>query len=144
MADRRNALAHAAQATDHAETIMNQGTTFSGILKCDGPLLVYGVVEGNIETSGPLIVGKAAKITADIVAHEVGIAGTVVGKVTALDRVEIYPGGKVYGDVLANALSIGDGGIFSGQSTIRNQDPDPYLLQQSQRSKLGDGDSPAS
>ena len=61
MADRRNALAHAAQATDHAETIMNQGTTFSGILKCDGPLLVYGVVEGNIETSGPLIVGKAAK-----------------------------------------------------------------------------------
>jgi cytoskeletal protein CcmA (bactofilin family) len=133
MLSKRNPLADAAHVTDHRETILAQNSSFSGTLKCEGPVRVYGVFEGIIETAGTLIVGKFAKVTANILAHEVGVAGTVVGNITALDRVEIYSGGKVYGDVEADSLRIDDGGIFSGQSTMRHQDVDPLMLEQLRR-----------
>ena len=133
MLSKRNPLADAAHVTDHKETIFAQNTSFSGTLKCEGPVRVYGVFDGVLETASTLIIGRAAKVVANIVAHEVGVAGTVIGNITALDRVEIYEGGKVYGDVDAASLRIEDGGIFSGQSTMRNNEMDEFLLENLQR-----------
>ncbi|MBI2888245.1 MAG: polymer-forming cytoskeletal protein [Chloroflexi bacterium] len=131
-------LAQAANVVDHSETIFTRNTSFSGTLKSDGDIRIYGAFEGEIETAGMLIVGKAARVVASISAHDVGIAGTVVGNITAVDRLEIYAGGRVYGDVVAGALRIEDGAIFSGQSTMREADLDPYLLETTHRPEITD------
>lgn len=132
-------LSQAANIVDHGETIFTRNTSFNGSLKSDGPIRIYGTFDGDIETAGSLIVGKAAKVVATITARDVGVAGTVVGNITALERLEIYSGGKVYGDVVARALKIEDGAIFSGQSTMRGEDPDPFLLETPYRSQITDG-----
>ena len=140
MTNKRDPLANALNVTDHGETILTQNTTFSGSLKCEGPVKIYGILDGEVETAGPLIVGRTARVTATIFAHEVGVAGIVVGNITAIDRVEIYAGGKVYGDVLAKALTIEEGAAFSGQSTLREQDPDPFTLEGAGRLSASDSD----
>ncbi len=128
MPDFRNLFATTNNVVDHGETVFTRNTSFHGSVKSDGPIRIYGNVEGDIETAGPCVVGKTARVTASIIAHDVGVAGTVVGSITAEGRVEIYASGRVYGDVVARALRIDDGGVFSGQSTLRESDPGPLLL----------------
>lgn len=125
----RDPLAHAADIIDHHETVFTRNTSFSGTLKTDGPVRIYGTFNGDIETTGALIIGQAARVGATIIAQEVGVAGTVVGNITATERLEIYAGGRVFGDVVTRALKIEDGAIFSGQSTMPQPEPDPFLLE---------------
>lgn len=122
-------LGNATNVTDHGETVFTRNTSFSGTLKTDGAVRIYGIFEGDIETTGPLVIGKTARVTATITAHDVGVAGTVLGNISAVGKVEIYAGGRVHGDIEARALRIDDGGIFSGHSTMREEDPNPYVLE---------------
>ncbi len=129
MADQRDPLANATNVSDYGDTVFTRNASFTGNLKTDGAVRIYGVFEGTIETAGPLVVGKSARVTATIVAHDVGVVGTVYGNISAAGKVEIYRGGRVYGDIDARALRIEDGGIFSGHSTMKEDEPNPYLLQ---------------
>ena len=130
MADlHHNPLHNATNVLDHGETVFTRTTSFTGNLKSDGPVRIYGVFDGDIETTGPVIIGQTARITGTVTAHDVGIAGTVNGSVDAYGRVEIYNGGRVYGDISSSSLRIDDGAVFTGQSTMREEDPDPFLLE---------------
>lgn len=121
-------LSNATNITDHGETVFTRNCGFNGVLKTDGPVRIYGMFEGEIETTGPLVIGKSAHVTATIVAHDVGVAGTVTGNINAVGRVEIFSGGRVYGDVVARALKIDGGGVFSGHSIMREDEPDTALI----------------
>ena len=133
-----DSLVQAANIIDHTETVFSRNTTFSGSLKSDGNIRIYGTFDGEIETAGSLTVGKAAKVVATISAHDIGIAGTVIGNITAVDRLEIYAGGRVYGNVVARALRIEDGALFSGKSTMPDQDLAPFLIEPPHKLELHD------
>lgn len=93
-----------------------------GVLRTDGPVYLYGSFEGQIETAGSLFVGPLAQVTANVEAESVLVAGIVRGNITASGPVEILAGGRVYGDISANALRIDEGAVFSGMSTLRPEE----------------------
>src|SRR5687768_14609001 len=93
----RDPLADAANVIDHRETVFSNNTSFSGTLKSDKPVRIYGAFDGTIEAAGPVIIGKTARVLASITAHDVGVAGIVIGNIVVAERLEIYAGGKVYG-----------------------------------------------
>lgn len=79
-------------------------------------LTVDGQVDGRIDLpSHVLTVGPNATICADITAKTVMIFGTVLGSVTAHERVEIRRSGSVEGDVTTARLVVQDGAILSGK-----------------------------
>ncbi len=125
----QNPLHNATNVVDHGETVFTRNSSFSGMLKSDGEIRIYGVFEGDIETTGALVIGHTARVTGSVIAHDVGIAGTINGNINAYGRVEIYNGGRVYGDISSSGLRIDDGAVFTGQSTMREEDPDPFLLE---------------
>ncbi|MFH1486213.1 MAG: polymer-forming cytoskeletal protein [Chloroflexota bacterium] len=100
------------------ETILARTTDFEGKLKADGEVRIYGIFNGEIETAGTVVVGKAAVVTATVTAKNVTIGGTVKGNMTASGRVEILSGGKVYGNIASSSLKIDEGALFSGQSMM--------------------------
>src|ERR1041385_1381666 len=112
MADPFNPLQNATNIVDHGETVLTRNSSLNGVLRSDGSVRLYGVFEGDIETTGPVIVGQSARVTGTIVGHDVGIAGTVNGNVHAYGRVEIFSGGRVYGDITSSGLRIEDGAVF--------------------------------
>ncbi|MBI2908144.1 MAG: polymer-forming cytoskeletal protein [Chloroflexi bacterium] len=117
-----------AVANEGKETILTRTTDFEGKLKADGPVKIYGMFNGEIETAGTVVVGKAAMVTATISAKDVAVAGTVRGNVTAAGRLEIFSGGKVYGNIASAALRIEEGGLFSGQSLMQEQRAESQLF----------------
>jgi cytoskeletal protein CcmA (bactofilin family) len=83
------------------------------------PLHVDGSMEGLIELDGAkLTVGASAKLTADIVATEIVVHGSVTGNLHAHDRIEIKKDSSVVGDLTTPAIRIEDGAYLKGAIDI--------------------------
>src|SRR5712692_473158 len=82
-------------------------------------LLIDGSVEGLIQLDErKLTVGATAKVTADIIAREVVVYGTVKGNLRAKDRIEIKKDGSVNGDLTTALIMIEAGAYFKGSIEI--------------------------
>ncbi|HEX8837787.1 MAG TPA: polymer-forming cytoskeletal protein [Candidatus Acidoferrum sp.] len=82
-------------------------------------LLIDGSVEGLVQLDErKLTVGATAKVTADIIAREVVVYGTVKGNLRAKDRIEIKKDGSVNGDLTTARIMIEDGAYFKGSIEI--------------------------
>lgn len=125
----RKDVRSAAMAEDSGETVIGSTSNFKGFLKSDNTIRIYGIVDGEVETAGALIIGKTARVLANLSAHEVRVAGAVKGNVTAQSSIEILAGGQVYGDVVSPSLMIEAGAVFSGQSIVKGKDGEPLMLQ---------------
>ena len=84
-------------APDQIEAVIGPRATFDGRLRCDGSVRVDGTVEGgSIETLGNVLITAGARVTADIKAKTVSVAGGYKGTIIA-DRVELLEGGRLWG-----------------------------------------------
>lgn len=85
-------------------------------------LTVDGQVDGRIDLPNHVLtVGPNATICADIMARTVMIFGTVLGSVTAHERVEIRRSGSVEGNVITARLVVQDGAILSGKVETKGE-----------------------
>ena len=86
-------------------------------------LHVDGSVEGLISLEDrKLTIGASAKVSADIVAREIVVFGTVKGNLRARDRIEIKKDGSVIGDLTTARIMIEDGAYFKGAIEIERGD----------------------
>ena len=82
-------------------------------------LVIDGSFEGIVQLNErSLIVGTTGNVTADIVAGEVVVYGSVKGNVRAKNRIEIKKGGSVTGDLTTPQILIEDGAFFKGSIEI--------------------------
>ena len=87
-----------------------------GELAASEDLMVDGRVEGRIDLPDhALTIGPNANIQADIVAKVVTVFGSVVGGITARDRVDIRRGGSLDGNLSCTRIAIQDGAHFCGR-----------------------------
>jgi cytoskeletal protein CcmA (bactofilin family) len=83
------------------------------------PLHVDGTMEGLIQLEGAkLTVGASAKLTADIIANEIIVNGSVKGTLHAYDRIEIKKDSSVIGGVTTPTLRVEDGACLNGAIEI--------------------------
>lgn len=88
-------------------------------------LHVDGTVEGLIQLDDrKLTVGIAAKVTADVVAREIVVYGSIKGNLRARDKIEIKKDGSVVGDLTTARIMIEDGAYFKGAIEIDRQAAD--------------------
>lgn len=99
---------------DKVETVLQKGTKLDGLLRFKKPLKICGIFEGEIECETFLIIDSSAEVTAELNARVVVIGGNVTGNVTASDRIEILPGGRVKGNLKASRIKIADDVEFEG------------------------------
>jgi cytoskeletal protein CcmA (bactofilin family) len=95
-------------------TFLGKGVDFKGVLNFNGTVRVDGRVEGEIHTSGTLIVGEHAVITGIIEAGTLITSGKMRGTVTAVERVQILKPAVLIGDILTPSIAIEDGAHFHG------------------------------
>jgi cytoskeletal protein CcmA (bactofilin family) len=82
-------------------------------------LHIDGSVEGLVQLEDrKLTVGASAKLTADVVAREVVVYGSVKGNLRARDLIEIKKDGSVVGDLTTARIMIEDGAYFKGSIEI--------------------------
>ena len=106
-------------STDRATARLGPSLHVKGEISGNEDLLIDGSVEGLITLDErKLTVGAAAKLTADVIAREVVVYGSVKGNLRAKDRIEIKKDGSVNGDLTTARIMIEDGAYFKGSIEI--------------------------
>lgn len=116
--------------SDRAAARLGSSLHVKGEITGNEDLQIDGTVEGLVQLDDrKLTVGSTAKVTADIIAREVVVYGTVKGNLRAKDRIEIKKDGSVVGDLTTARIMIEDGAYFKGaieidkvSDTSKNQD----------------------
>jgi cytoskeletal protein CcmA (bactofilin family) len=104
---------------DRATARLGASLHVKGEISGNEDLLIDGSVEGLVQLDErKLTIGATAKVTADIIAREVVVYGTVKGNLRAKDRIEIKKDGSVNGDLTTARIMIEDGAYFKGSIEI--------------------------
>ncbi len=104
---------------DRSTARLGSSLHVKGEISGNEDLLIDGTVEGLIQLDErKLTVGATAKVTADIIAREVVVYGSVKGNLRAKDRIEIKKDGSVNGDLTTARIMIEDGAYFKGSIEI--------------------------
>ena len=98
---------------------LGKSVTIKGEIRGDEDLTINGDMEGSIDLTGHhLTVGPEARVKASIVARAVDVAGSVHGKVDAMERIEIRGKAELIGDIHTAKIVIEDGAYFKGAVDI--------------------------
>ena len=95
-------------------TFLGKSADFKGIIRFNGTIRVDGRLEGEIYTSGVLIVGEHAVVKGIVSAGTVITSGKINGTVTAVEQIQILKPGILIGDIRTPAISIENGSHFHG------------------------------
>ena len=115
----KDVLGAAGATKDRATAWLGSSLHVKGEISGNEDLCIDGTVEGLVHLNEQkLTVGATAKLTADVIAGEVIVYGTVKGKVRGKGKVEIKKDGSVNGDLTTAQIIIEDGAYFKGSIEI--------------------------
>ena len=80
----------------------------------DGSLLIYGTVNGNIESQGSVRTAKGSKVKGDIVGKEAHICGLVEGNLAIDGKIILGSESQLSGNLKSGTLVIEEGAKFAG------------------------------
>jgi len=103
-------------------TAIGPTIVIKGKLRSDEDLVVKGRIEAEIHSSKALLVENSGIIKANVRVKSARISGVLVGNMTAEERVEIAPDGRMVGDITAPKIIINDGAAFRGRIDMQNFD----------------------
>ena len=110
------------KGSDRISTFIGADASIDGTIEFKGTIRVDGTVKGKITSnSGTVVVGEKAVVNADVIVNVAVIMGELSGTIDAKERIEVYPPGRVGGDIHAPVISIEPGGVFNGSCEMKNR-----------------------
>lgn len=97
-----------------AETVLNQGTEFTGSVRVKGPVHIHGLIDGDVHCEDHLVIGREGVVRGNVSARLVSISGRVDGRVDAVERVELLDTANLTGEIFCPRFTVVDGAIFEG------------------------------
>lgn len=95
-------------------TVVAPGDSLQGRLVMHGDGQLLGDFQGEVDCEGELLIGKDARVAANIRTRNIVISGLVRGNVTAVGRLKIANTGRLEGDARVGALIVQEGGVHHG------------------------------
>jgi cytoskeletal protein CcmA (bactofilin family) len=89
-------------------------TSIVGNIECNGPVQIFGRIEGELRSSD-LLINDGAQVEGNVIAQDVTVCGSVKGTIRAV-RVKLQNGGAVEGDIFHRSLAIDENSLFEGSS----------------------------
>ena len=112
--DTKRAPPPAAAPTPAGTCVLGPTLHFKGELYGEEDLEFQGQLEGSIEHTRSLSIGKEGGVTGNIKAKFVIVEGRVDGDIHATESVSVRQSAKVKGNIYAPRVGIADGANFSG------------------------------
>ncbi len=103
-------------------SILGPELEITGDVKVSGSLLIYGKVNGNIESKGTVRTAKGSSVKGNIVAKDAAISGQVKGDVNVKSKVTLGDTSLLNGNLQASILTIEEGAKFDGVCNMDNKD----------------------
>lgn len=99
-------------------TIIGADAVFKGHLEFEKGVCLLGKFEGEIVSSGELVVAEGATLNGDVKAGGVRIEGHVKGNLKADSKIQLMASAKLEGDVQAARLEVAEGAVLIGRCVV--------------------------
>ncbi len=106
---------------EEPETTIAANVTIKGTITFEKLLRIDGTFEGELISSGKLIVGPTGSVKADIALEEAFISGKAEGNITVTKRLVLRGRAEVHGDISAPLLSVDEGVVIVGSLQVSQQ-----------------------
>lgn len=111
-----------AKGQDSISTFLGQDASVNGTIAFQGTIRIDGKVEGKIASEGgTVIVGEKAVVAAEVEVGTAIVMGEVKGTIIAAERIELYPPGRISGDVQTPVIAIEEGGVLNGNCMMKER-----------------------
>jgi cytoskeletal protein CcmA (bactofilin family) len=107
-----------ADSNDEYPTILGADAVFKGELQFEKGVRLLGKFEGEIHSSGQLLVADGAALVGDVKAGSIRVDGNVKGNLNAGERVQLTASAKVEGDLEASRLEVAEGAVLIGRCVV--------------------------
>jgi cytoskeletal protein CcmA (bactofilin family) len=97
------------------ESLISSDLTIEGKIEGSGHVRIAGSFKGDVNVQGNLTIESGARVTGQVRASTVVVAGELHGNIEAAVRVELLETGMVVGDVKAGSLTVAAGSRMRGQ-----------------------------
>lgn len=92
---------------------ISKNTIFKGIIESQGNFRIDGEVDGELTTTGKVIIGPEGKITGKVKCVNADIEGVFEGHLEVQSSLCLKPTANVSGDVYIESLTVEPGAIFN-------------------------------
>lgn len=94
------------------------GTEIEGDVKSNGDIRIDGVVKGNIQVTGKLVIGEKGKVEGEVICANASVSGLLKGKAEVKELLTLTPTAVVKGDVITGRLAVEPGAELSGTCSM--------------------------
>lgn len=116
-------MAKTFEVENRLPNLIGSGTKFVGDIETNGDLRVDGIIEGNIQSKGKLVLGANGNIKGTIKCANAELLGTFEGKVEVQELLSLKSSAVFKGEMTTNKLSIEPGATFIGTCTMADKKP---------------------
>ena len=95
------------------QNIIAQGTKIVGDFNSEGDFRIDGVIEGNIKTSGKVVVGKAGFVKGTLQGTDAYFEGKFSGKLALSGTLTLKAAAHIEGEVVVGKLAVEPGATFN-------------------------------
>ena len=101
---------------------IDKNTILSGSIKAQTDIRIDGILEGDVETSGKVIIGKEAKVMGKILCENADIEGVFKGELTASGILSLKTGCNIEGEIRIEKLIVESGAIFNATCSMHSKE----------------------
>ncbi len=123
MKNKRSTMNQSIQKTQNSiDTLIGEDTILDGNLRLKGNIIIYGKINGDVETEGSITIAPGAIITGQLNANLLQIGGRVKGDIHASGKAILGEKSHLEGDIVASNLIIKEGARFEGKCDMSKKD----------------------
>ena len=99
----------------HSLTLIDRDVTLVGEIVSEENIRLCGRIEGNVLTSGSVVIEPQGSVRGDITAENLIVEGSIEGKVIVARKFELRPTGRMRGDIRASVVAIAEEAFLQGK-----------------------------
>jgi len=94
-------------------------TSIKGTISSQADFRIDGILEGNISTTGKVVIGATGKIIGNVFCLQADIAGVFKGELEVSEILTIQESAQIEGNVFTKKLAITPGAIFNAHCSMK-------------------------
>lgn len=103
-----------------AVNLISQGTEITGDIKSAGDIRIDGVLNGNLNTKGKVVIGPSGRIKGEVECKNSEVSGMIEGKISVSQLLNLKASSKITGTIVTSKLSIEPGALFTGNCAMKD------------------------
>ena len=100
---------------------LTAGSKIVGNITADSDFRIDGLIEGDLNCTGKVVIGEAGKIKGTVSCANAEIMGLMEGKINCSQQLSLRTSGKIVGDVHTKTLIVEPGAMFNGTCSMGNE-----------------------